>query len=261
MIKAPLPIRPKHKLGQNFLTDANVLEKIIHYFNPAPEDHVLEIGAGTGSLTLRLAGRVERLVAVEIDSLLIPALKGIEGVEVLHGDILKTDSRSLLSGKLLRVIGNLPYYISSAVALHLMEQRDALQDMVLMFQDEVAHRILSAPSREEYGYLSVVAQYYCRIDSGFRVSHNCFFPKPQVESRVLRFEFARDLPVAFDEFTKFVGLSFSQRRKKLRNNLLRGLQVDAPRLDRVFEELGISETARAENLTAAQYEKLILQLR
>lgn len=260
-MKTPLPVRPKHKLGQNFLTDGNVLEKITAYFGPAPEDQVLEIGAGTGALTFRLAPLVERLIAVEIDPLLIPVLQGIDGAEVLHADILKTDVRGLVSTKKLRIIGNLPYYISTAVVLHMIEQRDAVQDMLLMFQEEVAHRIVSPHSRSEYGYLSVAAQYYCTIESGFRISRNSFFPRPQIESRVLRFHFRPDLPVSFDEYTTFLGHAFSQRRKKLRNNLLRTLNVEAERLDAVFRHLGIEESVRAENLTPAQFEALILQLR
>jgi 16S rRNA (adenine1518-N6/adenine1519-N6)-dimethyltransferase len=260
-LKIPLPAHPKHKLGQNFLTDANIIAKILALFAPNPEDHVLEIGAGTGALTLHLAPLVERLIAVEIDSLLIPALEAIENVEVLHQDIMKTDLLTLKKDKPLRVVGNLPYYISTAVVLHLIQQRDAVQDMMLMFQDEVAHRIISPPSNGEYGYLSVLAQYFCTIEAGFRISRNSFFPRPQIESRVLRFQFRRELPLAFDELSAFVAIAFSQRRKKLRNNLLRELNVEPERLDRVFQQLGISETARAENLSPAQFESLILELR
>lgn len=260
-MKTPLPAHPKHKLGQNFLTDANIIGKIIALFAPNPDDHVLEIGAGTGALTLHLAPLVERLIAVELDSLLIPALEAIERAEVLHQDILKTDLRALQKGKPLRIIGNLPYYISTAVVLHLIPQRDAVQDMLLMFQNEVAHRIISQPSHGEYGYLSVLAQYFCSIEAGFRISRNSFFPRPQIDSRVLRFQFRNDLPLSFEEFSAFLAKAFSQRRKKLRNNLIRELNIQPERLDRVFQTLGISESARAENLSPTQFESLILELR
>lgn len=260
-MKTPLPLRPKHKLGQNFLTDANILDKIVGFIAPHPADHMVEVGAGTGAMTIRLAPLVERLVAIEIDSLLIPALQSIEGVEVLHQDILKTNLRNLEPSGKLRVVGNLPYYISTAVLLQLIEQREALQDMILMFQEEVARRIVSPPSNAEYGYLSVTAQYFCTIESGFRISRNCFFPKPQIESRMLRFHFKPDLPLSFEEFTTFLAHSFSQRRKKLRNNLLRTLNVEPGRLDRIFSILEISELSRAENLSPSQFESLILQLR
>lgn len=260
-MKTLLPLHPKHKLGQNFLTDANILDKIVAFVSPTPEDRMVEIGAGTGALTIRLAPLVEQFTAVEIDSLLIPVLQGIERVNVLHGDILKTDLRALSPAKALRVVGNLPYYISTAVVLHLIQQRDALQDMVLMFQEEVARRIVSPPSNSEYGYLSVAAQYFCNIESGFRISRNCFFPKPQIESRILRFRFKPDLPLSFDEYTEFLARSFSQRRKKLRNNLLRTQNVEPERLDHIFSLLEIPETVRAENLSPSQFESLILELR
>jgi 16S rRNA (adenine1518-N6/adenine1519-N6)-dimethyltransferase len=260
-LKTPLPRRPKHKLGQNFLTDSNVIDKISSFFSPTEADHVVEIGAGTGALTSRLAPLVDRLIAVEIDPLLIPALEGLDGVETIHQDILKTDLHSLVADRKLRIIGNLPYYISTAVVLHLAQQRDALQDMLLMFQDEVARRIVSPPSRPDYSYLSVVSQYFCVIELGFRISRNCFYPKPQVESRVLRFGFKSDLPLSFEEYTTFVGHAFSQRRKMLRNNLMRTIHREADQIDRAFEYIGIDPAARAENLTPSQFEALILELR
>ena len=246
-MRTPVPLRPKHKLGQNFLVDANVLDKIVSYINPKPEDHIVEIGAGTGALTTRLAPRVERMIAVELDADLIPVLNAISSVEVIHHDVLKLDFHKLKQDRQLRVVGNLPYYISTAIVSHMLQHRDALQDMILMFQEEVAQRIISPPSHHEYGFISVAVQYFCKIEAGFRVSQNCFVPRPQIQSRVLHFEFNPDLKLSYDEYTAFLSIAFAHRRKKLRNNLLRGLQITPERLDRAFQDLAIEETARAEN--------------
>lgn len=256
-MKVPIPPHPKRKLGQNFLHDENVQEKIVSFFEPMPEDSVLEIGAGTGALTRKLAPLVKRMIAVEFDGSIVPFLQDIPNLEVVQSDIRKVDLCSIAGNPPLRVIGNLPYYISSAILSFLIERRKCLADMVLLFQEEVAARIISLPSREEYGFLSVLAQYYCEIERGFRISKNSFVPRPEIESRILRFRFQSDVRIEYKKFTSFLAIAFSHRRKKLRNNLLRGLSVEPQELDRVFARLNISETARAENLTAANYENLI----
>jgi 16S rRNA (adenine1518-N6/adenine1519-N6)-dimethyltransferase len=133
--------------------------------------------------------------------------------------------------------------------------------MVLMFQDEVAARIISPPSQEEYGFLSVLAQYYCEIERGFRISKNSFLPKPEIESRILRFQFRRDVAIEYEEFTGFLAIAFSHRRKKLRNNLLHGLPVEPQTLDTIFQKIGIQQNDRAENVSPSTYEKLIVALR
>jgi 16S rRNA (adenine1518-N6/adenine1519-N6)-dimethyltransferase len=249
------------RLGQNFLHDKNVIQKIANYFDPKPDDVVVEIGAGRGALTRIVAMQVAKYFAIEIDAALIPELQKIPDIEVMNNDFLEVDLRSLSPSKPIRVLGNLPYYISTAILIRLIHQKDAIEDMVLMFQEEVGQRILAPVSDSEYSLLSVMSQYFCNIHKGFRVSRSCFRPMPEIESRVLHFKFNLEVKIAVDEYIGFLQKAFSQRRKKLRNNLLRELKIDAERLDRIFSEMNIEENVRAENLTPAQYEELISGLK
>ncbi|MCI0414296.1 16S rRNA (adenine(1518)-N(6)/adenine(1519)-N(6))-dimethyltransferase RsmA [bacterium] len=260
-MKTPIPPAPKRRLGQNFLCDQNILRKIIDFIHPTAGDFFVEIGAGTGALTALLTPHVARLIAVELDADLLPYLQNIPDITLLHSDIRKVDLCEIRADGKIRVTGNLPYYISSNILTSLILQRKCIQDMTLMFQEEVAHRITAPPSDPDYGYLSVITQYYCNIRKGFKINKNCFVPKPEIESRVLRFEFRTEPAIQFEEFASFLEKAFSQRRKKLRNNLLRALPIPAPSLDRTFDELQLSQDVRAENLSAVQYEKLILRLR
>jgi 16S rRNA (adenine1518-N6/adenine1519-N6)-dimethyltransferase len=255
-----IPPRPKRRLGQNFLQDNNVIEKLIRFIQPLTEDCFVEIGAGTGALTSRIAPLVSRIIAVEIDESLLPYLEQIPSVEILQQDIRKLELRNIVQARKIRVTGNLPYYISTSILTSLIEQREYVQDMVLMFQEEVAQRIIAPPSDSEYGLLSVVSQYYCHIKKGFRISRNCFKPKPEIESRVLHFTFRPESQIPFPDYMGFLIHAFSQRRKKLRNNLLRTLAVSVDVLDSIFKKMGIPENTRAENLSASQYEQLILAL-
>ncbi|HET6266940.1 MAG TPA: 16S rRNA (adenine(1518)-N(6)/adenine(1519)-N(6))-dimethyltransferase RsmA [Acidobacteriota bacterium] len=257
-MKVELPAHPKRKLGQNFLVDLNVIRKIVAFIDPAPTDVIVEIGAGTGALTALVAPRVSRLIAVEFDPDLIPYLACIERVEVVEKDIRKVRIVDLAAGKV-RIIGNLPYYISTPILTDLITQRQSISNMILMFQEEVADRITALPSTPEYGYLSVISQYFCRIARGFRITRNCFRPRPEIESRILRFDFHETTRVDEAEFAKFVSAAFSQRRKKLRNNLARIPGVDPEQIVPILAELGIAENTRAEDLSAAQFEQLILR--
>jgi 16S rRNA (adenine1518-N6/adenine1519-N6)-dimethyltransferase len=250
----------KAKLGQNFLNDKNVIQKITAFFDPKKSDVVVEIGAGKGVLTRVVAPEVSKFYAVEIDFALIPELQKIPNIEIVHADILKTDLAKLSDKKKLRVIGNLPYYISTAILTSLIRQKEVIEDMVLMFQEEVAQRILAPNSRSEYGLLSVLSQYYCEIDKGFKVSKRSFQPMPEIDSRVLRFKFRTDTTVGVDEYINLLQKAFSQRRKKLRNNLMRELKMEATQIDGIFNELNIPENARAENLTPKQFEELAMCL-
>jgi 16S rRNA (adenine1518-N6/adenine1519-N6)-dimethyltransferase len=247
------------RLGQNFLQDKNVIQKIANYFSPKSEDVVLEIGAGRGALTRIIAPQVAKLLAVEIDAALIPELQQISDIEVINKDFLELDLGSINPDKKIRILGNLPYYISTAILTRLIRQKNWIEDMVLMFQEEVAQRILAPTSGSEYSLLSVMSQYYCEIDKGFRVSKNCFKPMPEIESRVMHFRFRPDVKIEVNDYVSVLQKAFSQRRKKLRNNLMRELNLDADRLDPIFKEMNILENVRAENLTPLQFEELILR--
>ena len=252
-------VRPA-RLGQNFLQDKNILQKILGYVNPRSDDVFFEIGAGRGALSRTIAPQVAKFFAVEIDTALIPELLEIPNIEVINKDFLEIDLTSINPGKPIRVLGNLPYYISTAILTRLIRQKDVVEDMVLMFQEEVAQRILAQPSGSEYSLLSVMSQYYCEIDKGFRVSRNCFKPMPEIESRVMHFKFKPDVKIGVDQYISVLQKAFSQRRKKLRNNLMRELNLDSNRLDRIFLEMGIPENVRAENLNPLQFEELILRV-
>ena len=182
-------VNKKPKLGQNFLQDKNIVEKIVALFNPQPNDVVVEIGAGAGVLTKIISPRVSKYFAIEIDSRLIPQLQNIPNIEIVHADVLKINLASLNAGSKLRILGNLPYYISTSILSSLIRQRDSIEDVVLMFQEEVAQRILAPPSDSEYSLLSVLSQYFCTIEKGFKVSKRSFRPMPEVDSRVLHFRF------------------------------------------------------------------------
>ena len=259
-MKTPIPPHPKRKLGQNFLCDQNILKKIVEFIDPQPSDVIVEIGAGTGALTSLLAPVVRRLIAVELDTDLIPYLQNIPNTTVLHTDIRKVELCQLHPDAKIRIAGNLPYYISSNVLTSLIRQRSCIQNLSLMFQEEVAHRITAPPGDSEYGLLSVITQYYCRIRKGFRIHNNCFIPRPEIESRILGFDFEAERAVDYEEYSSFLEKAFSQRRKKLRNNLLRTLNIPGDHLDQTFAELQLSPDVRAENLSATQYEALILSL-
>jgi 16S rRNA (adenine1518-N6/adenine1519-N6)-dimethyltransferase len=256
-----IPPHPRHKWGQNFLKDQNILLKLAAFCEPSPSDIVVEIGAGTGALTELLAPSVERLIAVEVDESLLPYLHKIPGVEVVHADIRRTDVCTFAREKSIRVISNLPYYISTAILTSLIARRGCIVDMVLMFQEEVGQRILASPATPNYSMLSVVAQYFCKIEKGFKISRNSFAPKPEIDSRVLRFLPKKNTAIPYQTFADFVAKAFSQRRKKLRNNLMRALEVSPSQIDEAFAKLNIEPGARAENLTPDQYEELILALR
>jgi 16S rRNA (adenine1518-N6/adenine1519-N6)-dimethyltransferase len=258
-MRVPIPPQPKRKLGQNFLYDENVIAKIIAFIRPKAMDHILEIGGGTGALTAPLAPLVQHLVVVELDPRLVPHLQSIPGVVVVQDDIRKVSICTLKQKTRWRVVGNLPYYISTSILTTLLRQRACLDDMILMFQDEVAQRIIAPPSDAEYGMLSVLAQYFCSVQKGFRISRNSFIPKPDVESRILRFQLKTGKLLDYDLFASFLADAFSQRRKKLRNNLMRTRGIEASRLDVIFASVDIPLDARAENLSAQQYETLIIR--
>jgi len=208
----------RKKWGQNFLRDPNTIAKIVDLLEPEKSDTILEIGPGNGSLTDSLTKRVGQVHAVEIDPLLTGQLKEkpYKNVNIYEGDILDWDL-SILPDKV-KIIGNLPYYISSPILFRFLENMK-WERMILMFQKEMAERIVSREGNRSYGRISVMCQVYCNVKMEFKVSRNVFQPKPDVDSAVLSFyPKGADLPDP-RQFSRFVQQSFSQRRKKLKNNL------------------------------------------
>jgi 16S rRNA (adenine1518-N6/adenine1519-N6)-dimethyltransferase len=220
-------IRPKKSLGQHFLHDENIARKMISAVRPERTDVILEIGPGEGMLTKHLASRVGRLIAVEIDRRAVERLKesfaGGE-VEVLHSDILDVDLVALQSrvGQQVRVVGNIPYHITSPILFHVLDHRTTVQDATLMIQKEVAVRIVARPGSKDYGILSVLCQFFADVKKLFDVSPNAFFPKPRVMSSVVRLVplLKPRFPVVDEEFFRaMVRAVFGKRRKTLRNSL------------------------------------------
>ena len=248
---------PRKSLGQHFLHQRGVIEQIIRSFNPHPGDCVIEIGPGLGALTYDLIPRVGQLHVVELDSELAGRMKyetrDCANVHVHHADALKTAYCDLCPGENIRLIGNLPYNISTPLLFHLLGQRAYIRDMWFMLQKEVGERILAEPGSRRYGRLSVMIQQCCKVQLVLRVASGAFTPPPKVGSVVLYLAPYDDPPHPVDNFKAFetvVRNAFAQRRKTLRNALM-------PLIDEAaMEELGIDPKLRPEQLHISDYAKL-----
>lgn len=245
----------KKRFGQHFLHDQSVLERMTHAIAPQKSDVMLEIGPGEGALTDRLIDQVSAFTVVEIDNDLIPTLNKRYGnrahFTIVHQDALTVDYAVIANP--LRVVGNLPYNISTPLIFKLLEARDSITDMHFMLQKEVVQRLASEPDGEHYGRLSVMAQYYCAIDDLFHIGPEAFDPPPKVDSAVVRLVPYRQLPfVATSEtaFAQIVKQSFSMRRKTLRNNLKGWLTAEQ------IEACAINPGLRAEVLSVADFVRL-----
>jgi len=251
-------------LGQNFLTDANIIRKIVDTAEVDENDLVLEVGPGIGALTARLAERAGKVVAVEIDSRLLAPLSetlgGYGNVRVIHADIMKTDLRELTAGwnGPLKVVSNLPYYITSPVIMKMLESGIPWSFLVFMIQKEVVGRIVALPGTKDYSAFSVAVRYYADPRLVFHVSRNCFIPKPDVDSAVVRLErraMAQPDHLDRDFLFRVIRASFGQRRKTLLNSLGRQpwLEGGKERLREVLLRMGLPEDTRAEALSVEQF--------
>jgi len=247
--------RPRKRFGQHFLHDQNILAKIVHAIAPAADDRLVEIGPGRGALTLQLVRHCDRLIAVELDRDLADYLTRHEAlrerVELINADALKFDFSGLSEApRSLRIVGNLPYNISTPLLFHLLEAADQIRDMHFLLQKEVVDRLVAAPGNKDYGRLSVMIQYHCQTERLFHVPPGAFSPPPKVESSVVRLT-PREQPeaIAADprHFEKVVRQAFSQRRKTLRKSL-RGLVGEA-----AFEQAGVAASLRPEQLTVHNF--------
>jgi 16S rRNA (adenine1518-N6/adenine1519-N6)-dimethyltransferase len=254
-------IAPKKSLGQNFLHDPNALEKIVSIAELMPEDTVLEVGPGTGTLTVALAQSAAHVIAVEIDGRLLPVLQRTLGdfpnVEVIHADILETDVEALIGPRNYSVVANLPYYITSAVMRHLLEVRHKPQRLILTMQEEVAERLVAKPG--DMSILAVGIQFYGKARIVARLGAGAFWPRPEVSSAVVRIDVAEhpqvDVPDEAD-FFRVVRAGFGQKRKQLRNSLGAGLGLTHPESVAVLEEAGIDPARRAETLSIHEWAAL-----
>ncbi|MFY0991374.1 16S rRNA (adenine(1518)-N(6)/adenine(1519)-N(6))-dimethyltransferase RsmA [Halomonas sp. C05BenzN] len=259
MASRPPVHRARKRFGQNFLRDPGIISRIVRAIGPRPGDRLVEIGPGQGALTeplLEAAGG--RLEVIELDRDLIPGLRvqffNHPGFVIHEGDALKFDFRALRGeGEPLRVVGNLPYNISTPLIMHLLQAGDAVADMHFMLQKEVVDRLAAEPGGADWGRLSVMAQYHCRVDALFVVPPEAFVPRPRVDSAIVRLTPHAEPPCrAQDETLLFevVRQAFGQRRKTLRNNL-KG-RIDAADL----EALGIDPGRRPQTLTVAEFVRI-----
>ncbi len=246
--------RPRKRFGQNFLQDSTVIDRILAAVRPSADDRLVEIGPGQGALTLPLLARTGRLLAVEMDRDLIALLKQrcepLGELTLIQGDALEFDFRLAWSeAERIRVVGNLPYNISTPLLFHVLKAADRIQDMHFMLQREVVERMRAAPGSKTYGRLSVMVQYRCAVERLFVVPPGAFFPPPKVESAVVRLRPRPPAVAAVDEelFARLVAQAFSQRRKTLRNTL-RGL-VD----ERAMAAAGVDPGTRPEQLSVSDF--------
>ncbi|MDH3354707.1 MAG: 16S rRNA (adenine(1518)-N(6)/adenine(1519)-N(6))-dimethyltransferase RsmA [Chromatiales bacterium] len=249
----PQTHRPRKRFGQNFLHDHSILQRIDHAIRPKPTDQIVEIGPGLGALTQYLIEGSGQIDAVELDRDLIEPLERRFGSKLtLHNsDALKFDFCSLRKeGEKLRIIGNLPYNISTPILFRLFEQRACIKDMYFMLQQEVVQRIAAPPGSKSYGRLSIMAQYYCKTENLFHVPPEAFNPPPKVHSAIIRLTPHLHPPVEVTDLKQFediVRQAFSQRRKTLRNTLKKLISAEQ------LIELGVNPTERPEQITIEQY--------
>jgi 16S rRNA (adenine1518-N6/adenine1519-N6)-dimethyltransferase len=253
-----LPLPARKRFGQHFLHESFVIDKIVQAIAPKKTDHMIEIGPGLGALTERLLSHLKSLIVIELDKDLIPILEkkcaALGELIVYQGDVLKIYFHTLSkTEQVWRLVGNLPYNISTPLLFHCLEQANIIQDMHFMLQKEVVDRINAHPGQSSYGRLSVMIQYYCQVEKLFNVKSGAFQPPPKVDSAVIRLIPYRVLPHKANDpllFAEIVKNAFNHRRKMLRNNLTNWLQ------EQEFEQLNINSTLRPEQLSVSDYVKL-----
>lgn len=256
------------KFGQNFLIDSNILESIVSAADITKDDFVLEIGPGIGTMTQYLCEAARQVVAVEIDKMLIPILKDTlseyDNVEVINQDVLKLDIKALAqeknNGKPIKVVANLPYYITTPIIMGLFESKVPIESITIMVQKEVADRMQTGPGSKDYGALSLAVQYYADAKVQLNVSASCFMPRPNVDSAVIKLT-AHEKPVVDVDETlmfKVIRASFNQRRKTLVNGLKNSSELDYTKEEIVqaIKAIGKEENIRGEKLTLEEFAAL-----
>lgn len=273
-IKAKAPsgvgIRPSKSLGQNFLIDEDVIAAIVEGSSVTENTLVIEIGPGTGALTLPLAEKAGWLVAVELDERVIPGLRvktySLGNVEIIHEDILKIDLKELISRELeehglteVRIVGNLPYYITTPIIMKLLEADTGAASITAMMQKEVGDRIAAEPGTKQSGAITYSVHYYSDVTSIVSVGRECFYPVPKVDSVVLRMDIREVCPVRVKDealFFRCIKAGFSQRRKTLLNSLSGLGDYDKKQIAEALDAAGIEHERRAESLSMEEFARL-----
>ncbi len=258
------------KFGQNFLIDTHVLDKIIAAAGITKDDMVLEIGPGIGTMTQYLCENAGKVIAVEIDRTLVPILENdtlsaYDNFRIINEDVLKLDLKELIDkengGKPIKVAANLPYYITTPIVMKLLEERLPIDNITVMVQKEVAERMQAGPGSKDYGALSLAVQYYAEAYIAANVPPNCFMPRPNVGSAVIRLTLHKEPPVKVrDEKLMFalIRASFNQRRKTLQNGINNSpeLSFSKEKVSSALVAMGLPETVRGESLTLEQFARL-----
>ena len=252
-------------LGQNFLTDQNVIEKILDGAQICEDDFVMEIGAGMGVLTAAAASRAAKITTIEIDKNLIPiltdTLKEYDNIEIIHGDVLKQNLNELCeqTPRKVKIIGNLPYYITTPIIMKILEEKTQAESITVMLQKEVAERINANPGTKAYGAITVAINYYCTVSHVADVHRSVFIPKPNVDSQVLRLDIRKEpsVFVACEEvFFSCIKAGFGQRRKTLLNALTGICDFDKSNVLKALENASINPMRRAETLSLDEFATL-----
>lgn len=254
-------------LGQNFLIDTNVIDKILEGARVKEGDYVIEVGPGIGTLTKEMGRKAEKVVAIEIDKTLIPILEetlsDFPNIEVINQDILKVDVQELVKEKLnggpVKLIANLPYYITTPIVMKFLEEDIPVTDIVVMVQKEVADRMNAKPSTKDYGALSVAVQYYCDTEIVAKAPRHMFMPQPNVDSTVIGLHIREEKKYNVDNediFFKTVKASFGQRRKTLLNSLGGLGFLNKDQIREALQEANIDEKRRGETLSIEEFASL-----
>ena len=259
----------KKDYGQNFLIDGNVLQRIVECAEVGPEDTVIEIGPGIGSMTQYLCRAAKHVIAVEIDKTLIPILEETLGeydnIKIINEDVLKVDLKAIAEeyndGKPVKVVANLPYYITTPIIMGLFEKDVPIESITVMVQKEVADRMQVGPGTKDYGALSLAVQYYSRPHIVLNVSPECFVPKPKVGSAVIRMDKYEEPPIKAKDsrfMFKVIRAAFNQRRKTLVNALKNSseLSLDKESIESAIAQMELSPTVRGEALTLEEFARL-----
>lgn len=259
-------ISANKSLGQNFLIDDNVIENIVESANIAKDDLVIEIGPGLGTLTARLLEKAKKVIAIELDNRMINILNDrfslYENFELINEDVLKVDLRKLISenkAQKVKVVANLPYYITTPIIMKLLEDKLEIESITVMVQKEVAKRLTAKPGDKLSGAITYSVNYYCEPEEVVTVPNSSFIPEPEIESEVIKLKLRKEPPVKIKNeeiFFKLIKASFMQRRKTLINGITNSGLIGKEECKEILDELGLDERIRGESLNLEQFTQI-----